>query len=787
MKLLVFSLFIFLSVTIFAQHRITGYVMDATNGEALISATVFESNFNNGTLTNNEGFFTINLPNADSLNLLVSYVGYAAQLKNFYLRNDTVLVIKLTPGIDLDEVAVKSNQERLNNTAISSIKLPVQLLNKLPSFAGEADLARVLQLMPGVQSGKEGTSSLYVRGGSPDQNLVLLDNMPVYFMNHIAGFISIFNPDAINYAELYKGAFPACYGGHLSSVLDVRMKEGDNQDFKGNLTLGTLTSRITLEGPVKKDTSSFMVSFRRSLIDLFLNGFQLMNQNGDFFAGIKVWDFNAKYNYRISDKTRYFLSIYSGRDKFYINQKDDNPTDQFPYNLRAKYFNQWGNTVGAFRLNHILNNRLFLNITTGYSGFYYNISENIRKLDAENNNEVGKIASEHRSTIDEAILKVDFNWSLASKHHVEYGVNYNRTRFSPSYLNYSKTDVDEDPYSLINVADIVKLNELAFYVHDNWAINKQLIADVGIRQVNYITNKDKHSVFEPRISLKYQPYNQIHLKAGYSEMSQFIHLLTNNEASLQTDFWVPSQGIVKPESSRQFVSGFDIPMFKENYLLTIETYYKRMKGLIENKTGRSFFDSGGDWTSYVETDGIGRTTGIELMFTKQTGKLTGWIGYTLSKNERSFNHIDNGEWFPYKYDRTHNLSVVANYAINKHINISGNWIFMTGNAVTLPNEKFMLSAIGENEQYDITGELWADIYPSRNNFRMPNYHRLDINVNFTREVWRGIRTWSIGLYNAYNHFNPYYLYFDTDKSGQRKLYSFTLFPLLPSISYSLKF
>jgi hypothetical protein len=365
MKLLILSFFILLSTITSAQHILSGYVFDETNGELLINATVFDNISSQGVLANNYGFFSLSLQKNDSVSLSISYVGYNTKNIKLLLQNDSTLVIKLLPGVNLDEVSVTSNRVDLNNTSISAIKLPVKLLNKLPSFAGESDLARVMQLMPGVQSGKEGTSGLYVRGGSPDQNLILLDNMPIYFMNHIAGFISVFNPDAINFVELYKGAFPARYGGHLSSVLDVRMKEGDNQNFRGNLTVGTLTSRITLEGPIKKDTSSYMVSFRRSMIDLFINGVQLMNHDGGFFAGIKMWDFNAKYNYRVSDKTRCFLSVYSGKDKFYINQKDKNSTNEFPFHLKANYSNHWGNTVGAFRINHIINNLLFLNFTTG--------------------------------------------------------------------------------------------------------------------------------------------------------------------------------------------------------------------------------------------------------------------------------------------------------------------------------------------------------------------------------------------------------------------------------------
>ncbi|MDA3930781.1 MAG: TonB-dependent receptor [Prolixibacteraceae bacterium] len=782
----ILSLFICLSVMSLAQQTLSGYVNDVTNGEALINATVYDSSSKQGVLTNDYGFFSLSLPEKDSIDLLVTYVGYSSKSLSLFLMSDSSLVFRLTPGIDLEEVSVISNRINLNNNSISAIKLPVKLLNQLPSFAGESDLARVLQLMPGVQSGKEGTSSLYVRGGSPDQNLILLDNMPIYFMNHIAGFISVFNPDAINYAELYKGAFPAQYGGHLSSVLDVRMKEGDSQDFNGNLTLGSLTSRITLEGPIKKDTSSYMVSFRRSMVDLFINGVQFMNHDGDFFAGIKVWDFNAKYNYRLSAKTRYFFSVYSGRDKFYIKQRDYNPTEVFPYNLKADYSNSWGNTVLAFRLNHMLSNNLFLNITTGYSGFQYNIDENVYRLDGERNDEVGKIESEHRSTIDEAVFKFDFSWSPRYQHQFNYGLNYNRTRFSPSYFNYLKEDDDESDHR-IRIADVVRLNEFALYVHDNWKLGERLNADIGLRQVNYLSNKSKHAAFEPRLAFKYQPIKKLQLKLAYSEMSQFVHLLTNNEANLQTDFWVPSQGTVKPESSRQWVFGFDVSLWKDMYVLSVESYYKRMTGLIESNTGSSFFDSGGDWTQYVETDGKGRAMGVEWMLNKKSGKFTGWIGYTLSKNERQFASIDQGEWFAFKYDRTHNLSVVVNYEINSHINISANWVFMTGNAVTLPNEKFMLTAIGQNDRYQISGELWADIYPSRNNYRMPDYHRLDINLSFTREVYRGIRTWNIGLYNAYNQMNPYYLYFDTNEEGMRMLNSFTLFPILPSISYSLKF
>lgn len=775
----------------FAQGKVSlaGFVTDGQSGEALINATVADTRNMVGVVTNSYGFYTMKAADSEVLEITCSYVGYRSQTIEIRVSRDTVINFRLEKGVEIAEVVVKSERRKLYQLQPMTgiVEMDASLVKKLPTLFGEADLARMVQLMPGVQSGKEGTGGLYVRGGSTDQNLVLLDGLPVYNANHIGGFISIFNPSAINHLRLYKGGFPAKYGGRLSSILDIQMKNGNMQKKEYGYTIGTLTTSFSYECPIKKDTSSIIIAGRRTVYDLLLSAYQLMDTEGKSNAGYSLWDINVKYNKILNNDSRIYFSFYNGRDKIYRSSRDDSKADGVVYDYSQKYRNAWGNTTASVRLNKVYSTKMFANYTLGVTNFVYKIEEKLRSKNE------GKIQSRNESLFSSSITDytflTDFEYLISKKHFLQFGGQTVLHQFSPSKNSLTRTDINATPYDSTWGAARIYVPEITLYASDQYRISPKLSAEIGLRLSSFLIEGKPIVRPEPRLVGNYQLTENASLKFSFSRMTQFTHLISTSDQALPSDFWLPSARGILPESSSQFSFGtFFKAKRKHEYEFTVDLYYKKLDNLVEIKGGTSFIQSGADWDNQVLSNGEGYVYGCEFLVEKTSGRTTGWIAYTLSKNMRRFDDIDKGKWFPFRYDRRHELSIVFNQEISDHVNFSAVWVFMSGEAATLARYKYLVNTLQfsyEDDSYGQYGEAYY--YNGRNAFRTPPYHRLDINFNYVKEANGGTRTWSIGLYNAYNHYNSYYLFMGKNNKGEPKLYSLTLFPLMPSISYSFNF
>lgn len=779
------------SISSHAQYKATlsGFVTDAETREVLINATIADISNYVGVVTNNYGFYSLKNNGANELQIECSYVGYQPQVIKINLLRDTVVNFQLKRGIEINEIVVTSEHRSRyqNQPSTGVIEMEASMVKKLPTLLGEADLARMLQLMPGVQSGKEGSGGLYVRGGTNDQNLVLLDGMPVYNANHIGGFISIFNPSAINHVKMYKGGFPAKYGGRLSSILDINMKNGNMQNKEGNFTMGTLTSSFSYECPIIKDTSSLLIAGRRTVYDLFVTAYNYMDTNGESNGGYNLWDINVKYNKILANGSRIFYSFYKGRDKVYRSSRDKSEEDGVIYKYTQKYSNSWGNTTASVRLNKIYGQKVFANYTLGVANFNYQINE---KMNAKSRGEiVGQSKSLFISSITDYSFLADYEYLIDKNHFLQFGAQSTIHHFSPSENTMSRTENIATSYDSVWGAEDIYVPDISLYLSDQYQITPKLSADLGLRLSTFFVEDKPIVKLEPRIVGNYTLSDNASLKFSFSKMSQFTHLISTSDQSFPSDFWLPSTTTIVPEESTQLSFGaFMKAKKKHEYEFSVDLYYKKLEHLVELKGGTSFIQSSSDWANQILSNGNGYVYGSEFLIEKTTGKTTGWVAYTISKNMRKFDEVDNGRWYPFRYDRRHELSIVLNHEINDHVNFSAVWVFMSGEAATLAQYKYIMNTLqfdGEKDIYAGYGEAYY--YNGRNAFRTPPYHRLDINFNFVKEMYYGTRTWSIGLYNAYNKYNPYYLYMGKNSKGEPKLYSFTFFPIMPSISYSYKF
>lgn len=765
---------------------VSGVVRDAGTGERLINATIIDIQQQIGVLTNEFGFFSMKIDNDSTVQIECRYVGYKSSFVLLEAVLDTFIVFNMEQGIDIEEVLVTSDRAFNIEAHLPGVTgMRGEEIGRMPSLMGEPDLARSLQLMPGVQAGKEGTGGLFVRGGSPGQNLVMLDGMPVYSPNHIAGFVSVFNPVSVNYIKLYKGGFPAQFGGRTSSVLDVRMNEGNMQKKSGSYSFGTITGNFCYESPILKDTSSFLIAGRRTILDLFVMGYILMDTNGESTAGYNLWDVNLKYNKKINDKTRLYLSFYKGQDQFFKRTNDNSQND---YRLKSRYNISWGNTVASFRLNKVYSGKWFTNYTLGFSNYRYQVKDIINMIGKSPDK--GENFNYFKSSVSDLLFSADNQFLLNSDHSFNFGIQSNFHLYSP-VQNQAYWKADEVVlYDSIWGANNVYSPELAAYFSDKYRIGLKLIASIGGRVVAYLFDDISEWSFEPRMSFNYKVNKSLLVSLSYDRMAQFTHLVNSTEQTLPSDMWFPSTKNILPEKSNQYSLGaFYSFSKKQNYSITFDLYYRQMYNLIESSNGLSFKGADDDWSNMVVGNGSGKVWGAELYAERKTGRFTGSVAYTLSKNMRHFDNFNKGEWYPYRYDRRHELTIMLNYEINEHMNFALNWVYMSGEATTLPTYKYLLDVqqfYYESVTYD---ETFSEVFYSegRNSFRMPAYHRLDFSLNIEHEVGRGIRTWSLGLYNAYNRMNSYYLYYDRDKQNDVKLYSVTLFPIMPSISYSLKF
>lgn len=770
--------------TLFSQEEnftISGYITDKATGEAMIGATVYDFKSGNGSVANNYGFYSLSLP-ADSVNLRFSFVGYTTEWRRMDLEKNLSLNIELSGNTTLEgvEITAERNEKSLEQTQMSSINLSMDKVKSLPVLLGERDVIKTLQLMPGVQSGVEGASGLYVRGGGPDQNLILLDGVPVYNASHLFGFFSIFNTDALNSVQLIKGGFPAEYGGRLSSVIDMRMKEGNSKKISGEGGIGLIAARLTLEGPIIKDKTSFMISGRRTYIDVLTRPI-IRSQADGTDGGYFFYDLNAKVNHKFSDRSRLFASGYFGRDRFFARDSYESSGFEDDYEETYEAGLNWGNAIGALRWNYVFGPKLFSNTTLTYSKYNFDVSSEYESTRTENGATTEEEQSiRYLSGIRDWGAKIDFSYFPSPDHAVKFGGAYIYHTFFPGVNRYSESGTDSPVDTTYGSSDIYA-HEFNGYIQDDWRINDRLKVNAGLHLSAFSVNGKQYFSAQPRLAGRYLLNERTSLKLSYAHMAQFLHLLTNAGVGLPTDLWVPPTENIEPQLAHQVAAGV-VRTLPQGFEVSLEGYYKLMQNLIEYKEGAGFLGNANDWQNLVEV-GRGWSYGAELMIEKKVGKTSGWIGYTLSWTEREFEELNFGNPFPYRYDRRHDISLALTHTFNERVDVGLVWVYGTGSSITLPIERYRrLSGAGDPFGGSEIGHI-----DERNNYRMPAYHRLDLGVNLHRKTRYGSRTWSFGLYNAYSRQNPFYLYFSNDNRGNSRLTQLSLFPIIPSVTYNFKF
>ncbi|MBC5992562.1 TonB-dependent receptor [Pontibacter cellulosilyticus] len=769
----------------FAQgkYTISGYVREQGSGESLIGVSVYRPGTTISTSTNTYGFYSLTLPAQDSVTLAFGYLGYKSQVKTLSLRQNVELNIQLQSEATLKEVEIVGERVEKVSQAVemSKLDIPISQIKSVPALLGEKDVMKVLQLMPGVQSGSEGNSGIYVRGGGPDQNLIILDDATVYNASHLFGFFSLFNGDALKSVELTKGGFPARYGGRLSSVIELNMKDGNKEELHGEGGIGILSSRLMLEGPLVKGKSSFLVSGRRTYADVLARPFFKEDERPGYY----FYDLNTKLNYDFGRKNKLYLSGYFGEDRFSILEKDDDEVNKAGFN--------WGNATGTLRWNHLFNDRLFANTSLIFSRYKFNIFTDEKDGDDE-------YSLRYSSGIRDIGIKYDLDFLPNPQHSIRAGLLSTYHRFSPSAIVVKDTDIDKFESKVDNI-DVV---ESAVYIEDTYRPFVNLRLNGGLRLSHFYTKNKQYIRPEPRLSAAYNIKEDLAVKASFSQMNQYVHLLTNTGIGLPTDLWVPTTDRVAPQQSSQVALGFAKDFMKRDIALTVEGYYKKSDNIIGYKEGASFLliedpESAEEvrWEDNI-TKGKGWSYGVEVLLQKKVGRLSGWAGYTLSWTQHQFDSLNFGQKYYARYDRRHDVSLVGIYELRKNITLSGTWVYGTGNAITMPIGTWNAPRNTPTRDESRTGYTYWGMnstqYGPMNGHRMAPYHRLDLGIQFHKQKKWGERTWEVSFYNAYNRRNPFFYYLDErstqvgDKyESEVKLKQVTLFPIIPSVNYSFKF
>lgn len=772
------------------KFTISGYVKDSANGETLIGATVFIKELKTGAAANEFGYFTLSVPQG-TYTVVVSYLGFENKEQQITLNQHTRINFQLTTkNVQTEEVVITSDRTDRNvkSTEMSRMEITGETLKQLPVIMGEPDVLKAITLLPGIKSGGEASNGFYVRGGGPDQNLVLMDEGVIYNPSHLLGFLSVFNADAVRNVEIIKGGMPANYGGRLSSILNVNLKEGNNQKFGFSGGVGTIASRFAAEGPIIKGKSSFIVSGRRTYIDVLIKPFiaDSLRSNGYYF-----YDLNLKANYILSDRDRLFFSGYIGNDIFSFTS---------PSNSEIKFNISWGNKMASMRWNHVFNGKLFANLSLVYNRY---------DLNNEFRFGLGDFKSKFvtSSGIRDIVLKYDLQHTVSPKHKLKYGGQYTFHTFKPGIANGNLGDATIKEEIANQYA-----NEYALYALDEWQITHRLSVNAGLRYVafnqigpytkyEFDDNNLKTGVseswktgesisfyqgIEPRLAATYLVTENSSIKASFTQTYQFLSLATTSGAAFPADLWIPSSQKVKPQEARQYAIGY-YSNFKQNeYETSIEAYYKPMFNQIEFKPGTQLFFNQNLESAVIP--GKGLSYGVELFLKKKFGRTTGWIGYTWSRTTRQFDELNNGQPFYFRYDRTHDISVVVSQVLNKKWSFNFVFVFGTGNAITLPNGR-MPFRVGYDRQTNEPKFVFVDLYDKINSYRLPAYHRADVSFTYLHkktEKWES--SWNFSIYNVYNRANPYFVYFVPDIQKQEvKAYMVYLFPILPAVAWNFKF
>jgi hypothetical protein len=747
---------------LFAQDYFTlnGIIKDAQTGDFLIGASIYVPDLKAGTTTNEYGFYAIRLPRG-KLTIQYSFVGYTPQYRTLDLQRDTELPMDLPIGQDLKELIVtaESYQEQVRSTQMSVARITAKEAKLIPALLGEADILKALQLKPGIQSGGEGTSGLSVRGGQTDQNLFLLDEAVVYNPLHLFGFFSAFNSDAVKDVKLYKGDFPAQYGGRLSSVVDVRMSEGNRKEWAASGGLGLISSRLTVEAPIQKDKSSFILAGRRTYADVFTRMINKANEGKPKFNPIPdyfFYDLNGGLSFDLGKKDKLYLSGYYGQDRFSFNNN----------NFRANF--DWGNTTATARWNHLFNPKLFANTALTFSNYAYAVK-----------NSFGNFSFQIGSEVRDYTAKTDFSYYPNNRHALRFGAAATFHQFEIGRFNFSSTD------SLINFQSGSNLDAAQFglYINDEFELNDKFKFNFGLRGSAFQNDGKWYAAPEPRVSMRYAVNSQVALKAGYTFMLQYLHLVSNSGASLPTDIWYPSDATVRPQQMHQIASGLTWNI-NDQFLLTNELFYKWGLNQVDFRDGARLFIN----PNLAEEFVFGKSWGYgnEFYLEKKAGILRGWIGYTLMWSWRQFEAINSGQAFPSRFDRRHDFTFVGIYDFSKRWTFSATWVYSTGNAITLPVGRTLVQDI------DLQRFTIAPIFTERNSFRFPSYHRLDLNLIYKWQRKGRDQDLTLSFYNTYNRRNPYFIYFEqvNDNNGNPTNFQakqVSLFPIIPALTWNFKF
>lgn len=774
-KNIFFSLSIlFISTSIFAQNKytISGYIKDVESGEDLIEANVYvKEDPTQGTTSNIYGFYSLTMEEG-SYTLIFSYLGYTDKELKIDLNENIRLNVDMGVGVEIEEVVVYADapDQNVQSTNMGTVELDLEQIKTMPTLLGEVDIFKAMQLLPGVQSAGEGSSGFYVRGGGPDQNLVLLDEAVVYNTGHLLGFFSVFNPDVVKNTTLIKGSMPANYGGRLSSVVDVQMKDGNNKGYAVEGGIGLIASRLTVQGPIVKDKSSFILSGRRTYA--FDLAQPLINNTDAAGTNYYFYDFNGKFNYKFSDKDRIFVSTYFGDDvlDFKTNARD--------FNLNIPY----GNLTTTVRWNHLFSDKLFMNVSAIYNSYDFEV-----KFSQD------QFAARVVSGIRDWNGKVDFDYYFHPKHDMKFGINYTHHKLTPQNLTAQSGDTN---FELISNPKFA--HELGVYIMDDWEVTDDLTMNLGFRlssfsQVGPYTSKIDETVYgkgepvktyvgyEPRISAKYSFRDNSSIKAGFAQTNQYLHLVSSSTSTLPSDIWVPSSELIEPQRAQQYALGYFKNLKDNMFETSVEVYYKNLENQIDFQ--ESYVNQPSEDVEDNFVFGTGRSYGVEFFVNKRKGDLTGWIGYTLSKTERQFPDINEGLAYPAIYDRRHDLSVVANYELNDKWKFGAVFVYGTGNAFT-----------AVKSFYFIEGNFVPE-YGIRNNARIDDYHRLDISATLTPKPNKPNKkidqSWTFSFYNVYNRKNVFFTYYvpETDiatGSAEISAYKVSLFPIIPSVTWNFK-
>jgi len=762
-------LLVLLSGSVFAQHRIGGFVTDKLTGERLIEANIVEPGTTNGTMANSNGYFSMV---TKSGNIQVSFIGYKPMSLSF--KNDTLITIALEGDGLLDEIVVKGNQtKRFNVSTLSQHEM-----QSIPSLGGKPDVLKALQLLPGIQAQQEGSSLLNVRGGNPGENLYLIDNTPLIYVNHLGGFASVFNPDMINGIEVYKGGFPAKYGGKLSSVIAITQREGDKSKLKGSFSLGVTDASFSVEGPLLDDKASFIVTGRKTLIDLFMLGASGLIDGNDVYTMYGFHDINGKFSWHPDGKNSFYVNLYQGDDYLKFWNKDRKKTKE-----KFSMGNSWGNWMASARWNRAISSRLFVDNAVSYTHYRLKVATSYYSATKTDTVDYKNL---YYSSVQDLSLRSDWQLQVIKDWDIEFGGKATLFTHIPNKIEITGSE--------IATYERVRTTEAALYLNNRFTLFKSIDGDVGARVVNYLSGDFSHWAFEPRVMMNARLSPTQTLNLTWQQVNQFAHLAFTSGSIMNNEIWIPADEKIAPSNSTQFSLGWKGRFFDDTFETEINVYHKELNQLATYKEGYNNLMGDGGWRSKIETGGSGKAKGVELLVRKVKGKWTGFLGYTYSNATRQFPGINKGEEYVFDFDRPYSFSINVNRKLNEKWSFNVSWVYQTG----LPYTPVVGRQLTSTTEVDDEGNqeyVESFIYGERNSSRMKDYHRLDIGATLTTKTKRGRKAqWNFSVYNVYNRHNPssYYYGYSKDLIGgynhsTLKQYQTSFFPIIPTVSYKVFF